>query len=442
MDESKEFVRLLSVEKSDAEDHSKNDVERLRLKSLKGILAGLLLTVSHIIGVTSIQLLERRIPDLELQAFRSIAIITFCLVWMVYNFQSPKVPVSDIFATLLYTVVVTFQSIAAYMSFALTSSSAAQCSLTSVSLLGGLLIFALCGREKVGLAKVTFVVLSLAGVVLVFQPWHQHRNVQVTAVSEVSQNISVKQVCLSKLEVVCKLNVTTKCAEEIDVCGNFEQASRSKGMKTKGNLSWPDPANLQNKSEPCSSLRTCFGYSIDLSKNITKTNGTAQADLLLFKIPQEFVGTLGILIAGFGGLMIALLTFVIKRNPCLSEHRCKSLFWAFAACLVCSTMITFILEHPVWPETVFDMAAVLIHCVASVCTWFFVVYAMEHISGSIVSIIFSTSVIFFLIPQYTILASVMPGNKNWMEVVGVFRVLLGSVSASLYEIFCTCETNN
>ena len=46
----------------------------------------------------------------------------------------------------------------------------------------------------------------------------------------------------------------------------------------------------------------------------------------------------------------------------------------------------------------------------------------------------STQVVFMLIAQYTVLSSILPGHRNWMEVVGVIVALLGSSLSSLLEI--------
>ena len=47
----------------------------------------------------------------------------------------------------------------------------------------------------------------------------------------------------------------------------------------------------------------------------------------------------------------------------------------------------------------------------------------------------STQVAFMLIAQYTVLSSVLPGHRNWMEVVGVILVLMGSGASSVFEMF-------
>ncbi len=355
MDGSKESLRLLDMDKgSNSEGLDTDSTRRHWVESLKGILAAFCNVISHITGVTSIQLLERRVPELELQVFRCIAIVTFCLLWIFCHHQSPSIPVLDRSATILYVSVVSLETTAIYMGFALTPASAAQCAMTTVSMLCGLFIFGLCGKEKIGPVKVIFALLCTAGVILVIQPWHGHEHDQ------------------------------------------HESAS----------------AGLTNHS-----MQT-----------------TKKAKLLLFNIPQVYLSTTGVIITGFGGSMYTVLTVVIKQNPCLSEYRFRSLFWAFGTCLVCSLLVTFILENSVLPENLFDIIAITVHCVTSVSSWFCLVYAMQHTSGTTASIILSSAVVLFLIPQYTILASILPGNKNWMEVVGVCMVLMGSISGSLYEM--------
>ena len=53
------------------------------------------------------------------------------------------------------------------------------------------------------------------------------------------------------------------------------------------------------------------------------------------------------------------------------------------------------------------------------------IYGPNIVSGNTVTIIISMNVVLMLIPQYTVLSSIHPGHRNWMEVVGVVLVLLG-----------------
>ena len=46
-----------------------------------------------------------------------------------------------------------------------------------------------------------------------------------------------------------------------------------------------------------------------------------------------------------------------------------------------------------------------------------------------------------LIAQYTVLSPILPGHRNWMEVVGVVLVLIGCSMSSILEIIGLREKN-
>ncbi len=50
---------------------------------------------------------------------------------------------------------------------------------------------------------------------------------------------------------------------------------------------------------------------------------------------------------------------------------------------------------------------------------------------SLVALIGSTSTVYALIAQYTILSGIHPGNRNWMEIIGVALVIITSVVPSV-----------
>ena len=92
-----------------------------------------------------------------------------------------------------------------------------------------------------------------------------------------------------------------------------------------------------------------------------------------------------------------------------------------------------ILEDPVLPQNWQHVLLVAGHSITFVCHWPLYAYAAKYLSGNTVNLIQSTSVVFMLIAQYTILSSVLPGHRNWIELVGVLLVLTGSVAKSLLE---------
>ena len=94
-----------------------------------------------------------------------------------------------------------------------------------------------------------------------------------------------------------------------------------------------------------------------------------------------------------------------------------------------------IFETPNLPSDWNSILLTSIHCLSTVVAWSLHVFAIQYISGHTVNIIFSTSVVFALIPQYTIASSIHPGHRNWIEVTGVFLVLLGASLGLILELF-------
>ncbi len=437
MEGSQESLKLLNSTEADAENPDKDATKRSRLEAFKGILVAFFIPISHVTGGTSVELLERRIPDLQLQAFRSFAIVLFTLMWISYSVQLPIVPFSDVVATVLYAFLTTLGATAIYISFALIPVTAAQCTNSTLNLLSGLLIFGLCGKERIGPAKVLFVFLCVAGVVLVLQPWHH----QVVNRPDSTDHVHTKSNCSIVVETLCEFKMSRENGDKLENCKHLIDHNLT-ALNCKYQASTAVNQIHVNTTELCMNLSTCWSTeTVNNHYTLQKTHKRISeiVHIFLWQIPAGFITMTGVIIAGFAGLMFTLLTFVVKQNPCLSEHRCRSLFWAFTTCLVCSLVLTFVLEAPKWPQNLFDSGAVAAHCIASVSTWFSYLYAVQYVSGTLVNIMFCSSIILFLIPQYTILDSVMPGHRNWMEVVGVFLVLLGSVSGSLYEMFCTSK---
>ena len=94
----------------------------------------------------------------------------------------------------------------------------------------------------------------------------------------------------------------------------------------------------------------------------------------------------------------------------------------------------FVIETPVLPSNWFDISMVA-HPQCYMCchlaSWFFMDQLL--LLETLFSLILSTQVVLMLIAQYTVLSSISPGHRNWLEVVGVMFVLIGSSLSSLLE---------
>ena len=156
--------------------------------------------------------------------------------------------------------------------------------------------------------------------------------------------------------------------------------------------------------------------------------------------PDTLAGKIiGHCLAVVAGSSLSLSVLIAKRDPYIKEHFMDVIFWSFLFNTVVSVVLMAVLENPVVPWNWFDMTMLAGQAVASAGAWFLFIYAPTFISGNTFTLILSTEVIFMLISQYTVLSSILPGHRNWIEVVGVVFVLLGSSLSSVFEMIRACR---
>ncbi len=176
MEPSKESHRLLQLDRRfihpESQQQENQTQQRTWLDSLKGIIAALMQVVSYVASITSVQLLERRIPDFELQAIRCMGVVISCMIWVLIRQRFPVVPLSDVAAVLFHGFFASLGSLTTCVGFALIPAASGQCSNNTSSLLSGVLIFWFCGQERFSLSKLFCVVLCIVGVLFTLQPWH------------------------------------------------------------------------------------------------------------------------------------------------------------------------------------------------------------------------------------------------------------------------------
>ena len=99
-----------------------------------------------------------------------------------------------------------------------------------------------------------------------------------------------------------------------------------------------------------------------------------------------------------------------------------------------SASVMAIFGKPILPTNWMQMILITAHCVTFIFSTPLSMLAAQYISGNTVNLVFSTSAVLMLITQYTILSSILPGNRNWIEVAGVVLVLFGSAMGSVLEL--------
>ena len=306
-------------------------------ESLKGIIAAFMYMFSHVVSLSNIQKLQRRIPDLELQAFRCAAIVIICVVWMVVKQQAPSVAVQEIPVMVLYGFLVILGSI----------------------------------KEKFNCKKILCVALCLAGVIFVIQPWHG------AIQKSVMENKHSKN-CISLREKLCSME--WKIEVLLAKCKNYTQF----GVNETSNPCESIKADMSTSKRTtgwqfmCTDCVSCWLESANTSTMSSQGKNDKIFELFLLQIPQEHSNVMGIIFVGFGGVSYVLVTSLFKKFPCVGENMVRSLFWSFVIGLTNSLILTFLVESPVWPQNSNDVTAVFVHCSASVCVWFFAIYLWLH----------------------------------------------------------------
>ena len=163
------------------------------------------------------------------------------------------------------------------------------------------------------------------------------------------------------------------------------------------------------------------------SKEIKENIVEYQDESILFVI-------VGYVLSILSGCSITLMAVLLKRNPFLTDNIILVIFWSSLLCALLSSIVMVTVEQPILPKDWMQLALIVGHSVTFVCSKPLVFYAVKYLSGNLYNIMHSTNVVFFLVSQYTILSSILPGNRNWIEVVGIMLVFLGSCMGSIMEL--------
>ena len=351
-----ETISLLDGGKS-TEDVDSNAGQRDYVKSFKGISSAFIYTFMWVASPVCVQLLQQRIPDMELNVARCVTPLILYIVGIVISRRWPTVERAHILCYFAYTVVVFIQSLCAFIAFKILPLASVQCTYFAATLVSGMALLYFFWSEKITINAVLSALLCLLGVVFVIQPGFIFKHDQTSM---------------------------------------------------RGNA-----------SEYSAHVNGTVG---DIVEYLTETSTTG---LRVF----------GYFLATVSGISTAADILLVKRYPYLAEHFLGVLFWCFASGTVLSVILMLLIEKPVLPDTWFDITMVLLHSLIYALYWPFYMYAAATISGNTINNIYTSSTVFTLIAQYTVLSSIHPGHRNWIEVAGVVLVILGCTLSSIVQLF-------
>ena len=145
---------------------------------------------------------------------------------------------------------------------------------------------------------------------------------------------------------------------------------------------------------------------------------------------------IGYILATCTGLLITMEITLYRYYPdqFSDKNLFTPLFWMYAFGALASLIIMAIFETPEMPTGFREYFFTGCHFFSYVFILPLLMWGSSLTSGNTANIILSSSIIAMLAAQYTILKDIHPGHRNWIEVLGVFLVLLGATISSVVEI--------
>ena len=385
------------IESFKEEPESEGKREKGYLRTLRGIIGTFVSVLMAAMSVTTVQLLERRIPDLELNTYRFALPLVFSSISILLKRVNPCMSREDMKQTLVYCVASFMSSFFYYVSVTLLPAATASCIMYTTNVLGCFVLFFLFHNEKIRLTTVFSAVICITGLVMVLQPGFADK--------------------------IPTFDATTTKSE------TTESATHFPGYQTE--------IMLQNISARDTSITH---FRVTGSEYVRNSRGILTRFEEIIQ-PTSLIGQIiGYSFAVVSGLGFAWSILILKQYNFPKGNLLKILFWLFFVNSLISILLTFIFETIVLPSNWFDFTMATIHCVSASVLWLLYCTTSKYISGPLIGVICTTEVVVMLISQYTVLSSILPGHRNWMEVVGVILVMLGCSMSSLVEIITSKET--
>ena len=200
----------LLIKESEQDNEDNKEQERC-LQSLKGVIATFAQVLLFTASATSVQLLERRIPDLELNTFRNAVPAVLYGLGILFTRKRPYIQRDKIMITFLYTVVTFMNGLFFFIAITLLPAGIVSSVVNTSCILFSLVAFSLCSNERVTPKAVLLSVLCMCGVILIIQPWSEFsdKSVEVMSKDRDINNISI-------IEIYCNTTATTTTMETME----------------------------------------------------------------------------------------------------------------------------------------------------------------------------------------------------------------------------------
>ena len=379
---TKEEMSLLNVVQNEEKSEPGNKPPSY-LRRVSGILAVFAAVLMIVTSATCVQLIQRRIPDFELNTIRFLISFVSLSIGFIFSDHWVVIPRSEIPSTLCYTFLCFTSSICIFVAFTFVPVSSVDAIYLTSSIASGLILFRIGLGDKIRWKNLVSGFLCVCGVFFVLQP----------------------QILFNWMSIKETEN-------------NSIDSSNSSSFNREDTNSDNVPDERQYKYSDNN-----VTHSSDTNFTLDTQHGN--------KFP--FVA-LGYILPLFSGFAMSGTVLLLQKRPESNAHQIPLLFWTYLLGMLLSAIAMIIFESVRLPTNWYTWLLALVHGLMFVFIWPLYIYAAKYISGNTVTIVNGTSVVCMLVPQYTVLSSINPGNRNWMEVLGAVLVLFGSAMGSVFEL--------
>ena len=283
------------IESFQDEPKSEGKREKGYLRTLKGISGTFVSVIMAVTSASTVQLLERRIPDLELNTYRFALPLVVCSAALLVKRLNPCMERIEMTQTLLYSTAVFMASFFYYVSVTLLPAATASCIMLTANLLGCLVLFSLVHKETMSQWTALSVALCITGLVMVLQPGFGNQISTFDGTTTKSERLEYTQLTL----------VT-------------DNATQSSNHKTE--------TMMQHVTEENRSMtnwkRTVPPHDRNSRSILTRFEEMIQPTSLIGQI-------IGYSFAVVSGLGFAWSILILKQNNFTMEILPKVLFWVF-----------------------------------------------------------------------------------------------------------------
>ncbi len=145
----------------------------------------------------------------------------------------------------------------------------------------------------------------------------------------------------------------------------------------------------------------------------------------------------------FGILITVLCGLSAGSNMVLQKKKFKHVsvfllcFWSAVSGAATSFICTAIFDSFTFPTISTDIILFISQALSGSVATLFILCSVANTSPVLCSLALTLQLFFLLILQYTALQDIMPGNQNWIEVLGVILVILAAIAPPIWNVVTT-----